>query len=153
MARYVGQVESQLPPERVFDYIADFSTNAEWDPGTESAERVGDGPVGMGTDFRLVVRFLGRRSRLTYRIVEFDRPNLVTFRAENGAAVSLDRVTIEPRGDGTVLTYDATISPKGLMKLADPLLGVALGKVGDRARDGLRDALARKTAEGPTSQG
>jgi carbon monoxide dehydrogenase subunit G len=153
MARYVGQVESQLPPERVFNYIADFSTNAEWVPGTESAEQVGDAPVGMGTEFRLVVRVLGLRWRLTYRIVEFERPSVVTFRAENGATVALDRVTIEPRGDEALLTYDATISPKGLMRLANPLLAVALPKVGDRARDRLRDVLAMKTTEGTTSQG
>ena len=43
MARYVATVESPRPPDQVFGYVADFTTNAEWDPGTISAERVGDG--------------------------------------------------------------------------------------------------------------
>jgi carbon monoxide dehydrogenase subunit G len=143
MARYVASVESPRPPSEVFDYVADFSTNAEWDPGTVSAERVDEGPVGVGAEFRLVVSFLGRTTRLTYRIVEYDRPNVVTFRGENAAVVSLDRVTVEPlnRG-GTRLVYDAKLRPKGATRLAQPLLALAFRRVGDNALRGLREALA-----------
>lgn len=142
MARYVAAVESQRPPEQVFDYIADFSTNAEWDPGTVRADRVGGGPIGLGAEFRLVVSFLGRTSRLTYRIVEYDRPRIVTFRGENAAVVSLDRITVEPWNDGSRLTYDASLTPKGGTRLAGPLLAFAFRRVGDRALTGLRAALA-----------
>lgn len=142
MARYVAAVESQRPPEQVFDYIADFSTNAEWDPGTVSADRVGGGPIGLGAEFRLVVSFLGRTSRLTYRIVEYDRPRIVTFRGENAAVVSLDRIIVEPWNDGSRLTYDASLTPKGGARLAGPLLAFAFRRVGDRALTGLRAALA-----------
>jgi carbon monoxide dehydrogenase subunit G len=113
MARYVATVESPRPPAAVFDYIADFSTNAEWDPGTISADRVGDGPVGLGSEFHLVVSFLGRTSELTYRIVEYERPHLVTLRGENAAMISLDRITVEPWNGGTRLTYAADLRPKG----------------------------------------
>lgn len=147
MARYVATVESPRPPAEVFDYVADFSTNAEWDPGTISAERVGEGPIGLGAEFRLVVSFLGRTSRLTYRIVEYDRPNAVTFRGENAAVVSLDRITIEPWNRGTRLTYSASLTPKGGTRLAHPLLALAFRRVGDNALAGLREALATTWAD------
>jgi carbon monoxide dehydrogenase subunit G len=142
MTHYVASVDSQRPPEDVFDYIADFCTNAEWDPGTDSADRVGEGPAGLGAEYRLVVSFLGRRSALTYRTVEYDRPRTVTFRGENAAVVSLDRITVEPREGGSRLTYDATLTPKGATRLAGPLLALAFRRVGDRALAGLREALA-----------
>jgi carbon monoxide dehydrogenase subunit G len=125
MARYVASVESPLPPAEVFDYVSDFSTNAEWDPGTISAERAGEGPIGLGAEFRLVVSFLGRTSRLRYRIVEYDRPDVVTFRGENAAVVSLDRITVEPWNGGSRLTYNATLTPKRATRLAGPLLALA----------------------------
>jgi carbon monoxide dehydrogenase subunit G len=149
MARYVATVESPRPPAEVFDYIADFSTNAEWDPGTVSSERIGEEPIGVGAAFRLVVSFLGRTSRLTYRIVEYDRPNTVTFRGENAAVVSLDRITIEPWNRGTRLTYRATLTPKGATRLAHPLLALAFRRVGDNALAGLRKALATTTGDRP----
>jgi carbon monoxide dehydrogenase subunit G len=154
MARYVATVESPRPPKEVFDYIADFSTNAEWDPGTVSADRVDEGPVGPGAEFRLVVSFLGRTSRLTYRIVEYDRPRVVTFRGENAAVISLDRITVQPWNGGSRLTYAARLTPKGATRLAGPLLALAFRRVGDRALAGLRAALAAPdpaTAKPPPS--
>ena len=144
MARYAATLESPQPPAAVFDYIADFTTNAEWDPGTISAERLGDGPIGIGAEFRLVVSFLGRTSRLTYRTVEYDRPNVVTFRGENAAVVALDRITVEPWNDGTRLTYTARLTPKGATRLDGPLLTLAFRRVGDNALAGLREALSAR---------
>jgi carbon monoxide dehydrogenase subunit G len=152
MARYVASVESPLPPAEVFDYVSDFSTNAEWDPGTISAERAGEGPIGLGAEFRLVVSFLGRTSRLRYRIVEYDRPDVVTFRGENAAVVSLDRITVEPWNGGSRLTYNATLTPKRATRLAGPLLALAFRRVGDNALAGLRAALAPTTAGGADTE-
>jgi carbon monoxide dehydrogenase subunit G len=149
MARYVATVESPRPPAAVFDYIADFSTNAEWDPGTITAERVGAGPIGLGCEFHLVVSFLGRTSELTYRIVEYERPHRVTLRGENAAVVSVDRITVEPRNGATRLTYSADLTPKGAARLAHPLLALAFRRVGDNALTGLRAALAMPPAPRP----
>ena len=42
---------------------------------------------------------------------------------------------------GTLVTYDADLALKGPLKLADPLLGLAFNRVGDRALAGLRKTL------------
>ena len=149
MARYVATVESPRPPAEVFGYVADLTTNAEWDPGTISAERVGEAPVGPDAEFRLVVTFLGRTSALTYRIVEYDPPSVVTFRGENAAVVALDRITFEPWNGGTRLTYTATLTPRGAIRLAHPLLALAFRRVGDNALAGLRHALSPSTTKTP----
>ena len=40
MSRYRGTVVSQRSAEDTFDYLADFSNAAEWDPGVADAERL-----------------------------------------------------------------------------------------------------------------
>ena len=85
--------------------------------------------------------FLGRQTPLTYRIVEYDPPHAVTFRGESSTVVSLDRITFESSEQGTRITYDADLALKGPFKLADPLLGVAFKRVGDRALAGLRKTV------------
>jgi carbon monoxide dehydrogenase subunit G len=147
MASYVASVDTERPPEAAFAYLSDFSTTEQWDPGVLEAERLGDGPIGEGTAFRLVAAFMGRRTTLTYRIVEFDPPNAVTFRGENATVISLDRITFEPSATGTHIVYDADLKLKGLMRIADPLLALAFKRVGDRALAGMRKAIA--TAEPP----
>ncbi len=141
MARYKASVETQRQQDDVFAYLSDFTTAAEWDPGTLKSERLGEGPIGEGTEFRLLASFLGRKTTLVYRIIEFQAPNVLTLRGENSSAVSLDRITFEPLGDGTRVTYDAELTLKGLMRFADPLLGLAFKHVGDQALAGMRSAL------------
>lgn len=146
MANYNATLETRLPAETVFAYLSDFSNTKEWDPSTVHAERVDDGPIGKGSEFRLVAAFLGRESAITYRTVEYDPPNAVAFRGENRTVVSRDRIAITGAGGGTRITYDAELTLKGLLKIADPVLAAAFKRVGDRALAGMRATLARMQA-------
>ena len=141
MARYTATLTAPRPVEELFDYLADFTSNAEWDPATVSVECL-KGPVGLGAEYRLVSTFMGRHPVLTYQTVEYERPLAVTFRAENSTVVSLDRMTFTPVDGGTRVTYDAQLTPKRWMKLAAPLLALAFKRIGDDALAGLRRAIS-----------
>jgi uncharacterized protein YndB with AHSA1/START domain len=108
MARYKATVETPRPPDEVFAYLSDFTHAAEWDPGTVHSERLGEGPLGEGAEFRLVAAFLGRKTTLTYRITEYQPPQEVMLHGENSTVVSLDRITFEPLHGGTRITYEPT---------------------------------------------
>jgi polyketide cyclase/dehydrase/lipid transport protein len=153
MAHYTASLETQLSPADTFDYLSDFSTTEEWDPGVVEAERLGDGPVGADSEFRVVAEFLGRTSELVYRIVEFVPGEMVTLRGENATVVSLDRISVQLAGSATRVSYDAKLTLKGPLRIADPLLGLAFNRVGDRALDGLRETLARKATPAAASGG
>jgi Polyketide cyclase / dehydrase and lipid transport len=143
MARYRASIDTLWTPHGAFAYLSDFSTSAEWDPGVVEAERVSAGAVGEGTEFRLVAEFLGRKTPLTYRVVEYEPPSAVTFVGENANVISHDRITFETIPTGTRVTYDADLRLKGLLRLADPLLALAFNRVGLRALVGLREVLER----------
>lgn len=142
MARYRATFDTPREREDVFAYLSDFSTTHEWDPGVLDAERLNDAAVGEGTEFRLVTEFLGRKTALTYRIVEYDPPRAVTFRGENATVISDDRITFEAIEPGTRITYDAELKLKGPLRIADPLLGLVFNRVGDQALAGLKNRLA-----------
>ena len=147
MARYRASIETPWTPDEAFAYLSDFSTSAEWDPGVVEARCVGSGPVGEGTEFRLVAEFLGRRTPLTYRVVEYAPPRAVTFLGENPTVVSHDRITFETIPTGARVSYDADLRLKGPLRLADPLLAFVFNRVGDRALAGLSEVLARPARE------
>jgi carbon monoxide dehydrogenase subunit G len=141
VAHYNASVHSARPLDDVFAFLSDFSTTAQWDPGVVTAERLGDQPIGEGSEFRLLARFLGRETPLTYRIIEYDPPHAVTLLGENSSVVSRDRITLESSGEGTQVTYDADLALKGPLKFVDPLLALAFKGVGDRALAGLRRTI------------
>ncbi|MFN8161188.1 MAG: SRPBCC family protein [Solirubrobacterales bacterium] len=140
MARYVTTVESPRTPEDAFDYMADFTKLTDWDPSAVESVALGEAP-GPGARFAVRVGFAGRQVALTYETTAYERPRRLVLRAENSTTVSEDTVTVEPRGSGSAVTYDARLALKGPMRLAEPLLGLAFRRLGDRAAAGLRREL------------
>lgn len=114
---------------------------SEWDPTVAEAERLGEGEPGLGSRFRVLVRWLGRDTELEYEITEFDSPRRLVLRAENATSVSEDTVEVEARAGGSEMTYDARLTLKGIARLFDPVFGLAFKRLGDNAAAGLRREL------------
>lgn len=134
-------VRTTAAPERVFDYMADFTTTNEWDPGTVKTTRTsGDGTV--GTVYANTSRFMGRDSDLTYTVIEYDRPHLIRLRGENATVVADDLIEVKPDGAGSFVTYTATFTFSGVVRFVVPLLGSAFRRLGDDAEQGMRRAFA-----------
>lgn len=147
MARYVVHVRTPLDQTAAFDYMADLTNFARWDPGVREAEQVeGTTPV-LDAEYDITVDAVPKPLVLRYRITAFDPHRLVVARAESRLLTSLDRITVAADDDGTVVTYDAELTLNGPLGLADPILGLAFQRIGDRAAAGLTEALDGKQVE------
>ena len=143
MAHYVTTIESNLPPEDAFAYMADFSNTRFWDPSVTAAHRVGDGPVEPGTAFDLVTRFGGREVPLRYAVAEHEPPRRIVLEAQGKGFTSRDTITVAPSPQGSTVTYDAVLAFQGARRLLDPVMQRIFTRVGDNARDGMQVALNR----------
>ena len=141
MPTYRAEIRSAQSPEQVFDYLARFSSVAEWDASVVSAQMLTPEPVEAGSEFKVVVRSLGRELPFVYRISTFDRPHVVKLVADTGRLRSEDTITVEREGEGSTVIYDACLTGQGVAKLANPLLAVALRRIGDAAAAGLRAVI------------
>jgi carbon monoxide dehydrogenase subunit G len=137
MARYVVHVRSPLPAAEAFAYMADLSNFAEWDPGVEHAELVQGDQAGPTAAFDVTVKGVRGSLTLRYHITEYAPPEKVVALAQSRLLTSLDTVTVRSDGDGSVVTYDAELKLNGLLRVADPLLGLSFKRIGDRAATGL----------------
>ena len=137
MARYVVSVSTDLPPSEAFAYMADLSNFAEWDPGVEKVSQVeGDG-AGPGAAFDVTVKGVAGPLTLRYEVTEYDEPTSVVALAQSAMLTSLDKITVEEAGSGSMVTYDAELTLNGLLGLFDPVLGLAFNRIGDKAAAGL----------------
>jgi uncharacterized protein YndB with AHSA1/START domain len=135
-------VSVDRPLGQVFDYLSDFTTTNEWDPGTVETVRVsGDG--GVGTTYRNTSKLAGRETELTY-VVETLEPNAIfALRGENKTVVALDTMTFRETPSGTEVTYRGDFDFKGLAGIAAPLFRPLLNKLFDDGARGIREALER----------
>jgi carbon monoxide dehydrogenase subunit G len=129
-------------PDVVYAYLADFTHAKEWDPGTVECTRV-DGDGGVGTRYRNVSSFLGRKTELEYVAAELTPPTLVHFAGHNEQFEGHDRIRLEASGGGTRVTYDAEFSFKGASKVAVPLVALYLPILANKTMKQLEQALDR----------
>lgn len=148
MTRLHETIQTTLPVDETFAFIADFANASRWDPGVATSERIDDGPVGLGARYRLGVRMRGRVTPMEYRISTFEPPSRVVLsgRGSNVSAVDEIRFAPAPTGDGTSIDYTADIHLGGWMRLVEPFAGGAFARIAREALDGMQRALDERAA-------
>ncbi len=141
MTRLHEVIEVPTPRVEAFDYVADFSSAAEWDPGVESAQKLTDGPVAVGTRFEVNVKTGPTTSRMEYVVEALEPPTRVVLRGEGKLIEALDEIEFSEAEGGTRISYTADITFKGPLGLAEPLMKGRLEKIGEEAVAGLRKTL------------
>jgi carbon monoxide dehydrogenase subunit G len=131
---------TRTAPDSVYAFLADFAHAEEWDPGTVECTRVaGDG--GVGTRYRNVSSFLGRRTTVSYVADELEPPTFVHFRGRNDQFTGHDRIRLEASGAGTQVTYDAEFRFHGASRVAVPVVAAYLPFLANKTVRQMRERL------------
>ncbi len=141
MTRLRERIETTLPLEQTFDFIADFANSATWDPGVASSERIDAGPLGVGARYRLGVRMRGRVAPMEYRVTTWEPPSRVVLTGEGSNVSAVDEILFEKTASGTVIDYTADIRLGGWLRLLQPFARGAFKKVAKDALGGMQRAL------------
>lgn len=139
--RFRQAIEVARPPDQVFAYVADLSHAAEWDPGVAESRRLGEGPLGIGARFELVLRFRGKLLPFTYVVTALDEGRQAFFEGEGAKARSIDSVTVEPLGAGTRIVFAGELRLKGVYRVTEPFLRPLLDRMGRVALGSLKAKL------------
>lgn len=151
MPRLREQVDTALPLEDTFAFVADFANASDWDPGVATSTRLNPGPVGVGARYRLGVRMRGRVTPMEYRVTAFEPGRRVVLTGEGSGVAAVDDIRFERTPGGTRIDYTADIRLTGLLRFAEPFLGGAFRKVARDAAAGMRRALAERARSRPAA--
>jgi dehydrogenase/reductase SDR family protein 12 len=147
MTRLHQQIETRLPLDAAFAFVADFANAMHWDPGVATSESVDGGLTGLGARYRLGVRMRGRVMPMEYRITTFEAPRRVVLTGTGSGVSAVDDIRFETAGTVTRIDYTADLRLEGFLRLAQPFLGGAFAKIGRDALDGMQRALDARAAE------
>jgi carbon monoxide dehydrogenase subunit G len=137
------QRQVDRPQKEVFDYTADFSNIADWDPGVAASRRLGTGPLGVGTRFELEVEFGPSTIPMVYEITAFEPHRRVVLTGRGKTLEAVDEITFQAVGEDTIIDYTADLRFLNWVRFAIPFVSPLLRRVGERAVDGLVSALSR----------
>ena len=153
MTRLHEEIETTLPLETSFDFVADFANAERWDPGVARSIRLDDGPIRPGSRFALDIRVGQRTVPMTYQVAASDRPHRVVLVGVGSGIDAIDEIVFEQTSSGTRIRYTADIRLRGLLRFAQPFLFGVFARIGRNAATGMRAALAdlARTAAGVRS--
>lgn len=141
MPRYQATVRSPWSATQAFEYLADLEHFVEWDPGTVKSERLPATRPGAPPEWDVTVRTFGRELTLRYEIVQYAAPRHLKATAETSTLRLIDDITVAPDGDGCIVTYDASLTLRGPLRLLDPLFAPGFKRTVDKGAAGLTTVL------------
>ena len=146
MTKLIESLETPLPREAAFAYVADWGRQAEWDPNTLSATRIGEGAPEVGARYSLEVKMGRKAVPMEYRITELDAPSRIVLVGEGSGVWTEDVIAFADSPAGTRVDYSAEIKLSGLLGLVQPLLGRAFDGIAKGAVAGMKRELDAQAA-------
>jgi carbon monoxide dehydrogenase subunit G len=113
------EVFVQRPAEEVFDFLADVRNEERWNPNVVRIEGAPARPLAVGDTFEGVYR---RGGRMRFELVEAVRPERLLFRGGGRQMGLVATLQLEPVGGATRVRMRGEMEPRGLLKLAAPLM-------------------------------
>ena len=104
MIKEHGSVIIRRPVEEVFVYVTDLTHSAEWQAGLLEVRKLTDGPVGVGTRYAFVRKFMGRKVEAANEFVAYEPNRKVQFRIASGPMPGQGTYLFEATPDGTKVT-------------------------------------------------
>jgi len=147
MTRLHETIETPLPLDEAFAFVADFANAQHWDPGVATSVRIDPGPVGLGARYRLGVRMRGKVAPMEYRITTYEAPRRVILTGEGSNVSAVDEIRFEPTATGTHIDYTADIHLQGWMRLVEPFAGGSFEKIAKDALGGMQKTLDERAGE------
>ena len=144
MPRLHETINTRLPIDETFAFVADFANNAIWDPNSATSVRIDEGPVGVGARYALSVRQGGKFVPMEYRVTAWEPGLRVVLEGVGPGVRATDDIRFAATPTGTRVDYTADISLTGLMRLATPFAGGAFAKIAKGAADGMTRALEER---------
>ncbi len=135
-------VFTHAPVAEVFAYLSDFTNAEQWDPNAVSVARLsGDG--GVGTRYRVESTFAGRTTSLDYELTDLEPRSLIRLRGEKKSITAVDTITVTEGGARNVVTYAVAFEFKGVLRLFEPVLRLAVKRLLSDGAEGLTRELDR----------
>ena len=109
------------PIEEVFGVLSNVENNPKWSAAFLDVNKTSEGPIGVGTTWRGVGKFLGRQVEVELEETEYE-PNQKSAQKSTSPFPSNQQMTFESVDGGTRLNVRFEADTGGFFKLAEPLL-------------------------------
>ncbi|HZM20121.1 MAG TPA: SRPBCC family protein [Anaerolineales bacterium] len=133
--------------KQVFSFVTTPENDFQWQYGTLASTQLSKGEVGIGTLFRTIGHFMGRRVESTYEVTEFELNKKFGFKSLSGPMHSHTLYTFEVIDGSTRMNIATQANPGDLFKTADVIVEKKVKKQYKENLAMLKDVLETRRAD------
>jgi uncharacterized membrane protein len=141
MARMEVSIVIDRPLEEVFAFTTNFENQPKWQSRLLEAKQISEGPIGVGTRWRLNAKMLGRRIEFEQECTEYEPNKTYAGKSKSGPFPIEGRQTYERVDAGTLMNVTGEVRPGGFFKLAEPLVMSMLKRLTEADLANLKDLM------------
>ncbi|MDQ6948188.1 MAG: SRPBCC family protein [Actinomycetota bacterium] len=139
------ELEVDRPVAEVFDYLADFRNETDWNSVAHDVAQLNAGPVAVGARFR---GEYDRMGSMEYEIQEYARPNHLRGKGKAKMLTWYSTFDFSGHEGGTRLVATIDPHPKGALWLAKPLMGLVMKGQMQKGMRNVKATLERRPGVG-----
>tara|TARA_B100000686_G_scaffold352305_1_gene453820 strand:- start:1035 stop:1484 length:450 start_codon:yes stop_codon:yes gene_type:complete len=141
MVKYEATIQSKHNLADVFEYLSNFCSVTQWDPGVIEANQVVGSSAEIGSSYEVIAKFGASKVPLRYEIVKLVPSREIELMALAPNFIARDVMKFRENNGGTVVQYQAELKFSGFWRLLSPLMQLIFNRVGDKAAAGLEKCL------------
>lgn len=132
------------PIKQVFTFISTPENDTRWQYGTLESTRVSEGPIGLGTFFRNIGHFMGRRLNGTFEVTDYDPYRKYGLKSLTGSIESEIIYSFEMDKTSTKINIFAQINTGNHFKVDEFIIAKKTKKQFKENLEKLKDVLEAK---------
>ncbi|MEE4277842.1 MAG: SDR family NAD(P)-dependent oxidoreductase [Halieaceae bacterium] len=144
------KIHAPRSAREAFDYVADFRSSAEWDATAFEAHKLTEGPVAVGTRFKVRCKLPVGSVLIDYEVTDCSSPSVISLAADCWLFSGVDTIRFTDAAEGCDIDYRAEFSFKGPFASLEGSLEPGMQAMGRKAVAGLLEAL-EDNYEAPTA--
>jgi uncharacterized protein YndB with AHSA1/START domain len=122
MVHIEGEIYVDRPVEEVFDFVADERNEPRYNAQMRRVEKISEGPIGPGTQYRAEVVSGRQVVRMVIEYTGYERPRRLASTTRMPSMDIRYTLTFEPVSEGTRMRWVGDVEPKGFLRLMAPLV-------------------------------
>ena len=128
--KFSENVMINRPVGEVFDHVSNMQNLPKYDHVVKASEKTTEGPIGVGTEFRLQNQLGVMRGDPTMTFLEFDSPHRILFHTTRfGPIAETAEFLLEELDDSTRVTIQGKTHPVGPLRLIGPVFNRSAGRL------------------------
>ena len=126
------------PLHEVFAYVSEFSRIEEWDPAVARGVRLSEGPLGVGSQFRIDMK---AGFSLRYTVIEWEPDRRLLMTVDSKPFTAREEIFFARTARGTQVRYVADFDFVAPLAVLVKMFPAVMDRVGKSAVAGMRRAL------------